>query len=44
MKGFLYQTISADKRARRQKDRKRESVRGSARVEMGDSIGNKIDH
>jgi hypothetical protein len=43
MTGLLYITISAGKTARQQRNRKRESVRGRALVEMGDSVSNKID-
>jgi hypothetical protein len=44
MPGFLYQTIGAGERARQRRDRKRESVRDRAYLEVKDSIGNKIDH
>jgi len=43
MQGFLYQTNDAEERARHQRDRKRESVRDRALLEMGDSVGNQID-
>ncbi len=43
MPGFLYQTEDERKRARQQRDRKRESVRDRALLEERGSIGNKID-
>ena len=44
MPGFLYQTEDAGERARQQRDRKRESVRDRAQLEMKDSVGNKTDY
>jgi hypothetical protein len=41
--GFLYQTEDEGKRARWQRDRKRECVRDRVLLEERDSIGNKID-
>jgi hypothetical protein len=40
--GFLYQTEDEGKRARQQRDRKREAVRGRALQGEKDSVGNKI--
>jgi hypothetical protein len=40
---FLYQTEGEGKRARQQRDRKREGVRGRALRREKDGIGNKID-
>jgi hypothetical protein len=36
--GFLYQIANVEERARQQRDRKRESVRGRALLEVRDSI------
>ena len=44
MQCFLYQTEDAGERARKKKDRKRESVKDRALLEERDSVGNKIDH
>jgi hypothetical protein len=41
--GFLYQTEDERKRARQQRDRKREGVRGRASGGEKDGSGNKID-
>jgi hypothetical protein len=40
---FLYQNKLCGERARQQRDRKRESVRDSALLEMRDGVDNKID-
>ncbi len=41
--GFVYQMEDEEKRARQQRDRKRECVRGRALQGEKDGIGNKID-
>jgi len=43
MPGFSYQTEDEGKRARQQRDRKRESFRDRVLLEERDSVGNKID-
>ncbi len=43
MPGFVYQMEDEGKRARQQRDRKREGARGRALRGEKDSIGNKID-
>jgi hypothetical protein len=43
MPRFLYQMIEMGERARQRRDRKRESVRDRAYLEVKDSVGNKID-
>jgi hypothetical protein len=43
LSGFLYQTEDEGKRARQQRDRTREGVRGRALRGEKDGIGNTID-
>ncbi len=39
----LYQTMETGERAQQRRDRKRESVRDRAQLEVKDSVGSKID-
>ncbi len=43
MPGFSYQTKDEGKRAKQQRERKRECVRDKALLEERDSVSNKID-